>query len=225
MPTPLSVSSSATAGRLAVGARSLSIGRRPASSAAAKAFCARLSRSCAICCGIDPEPRAAAAASSISSLHLPLLDLPRQQLPQLFERPHRRHLLQLERAGLGVGEEVGDQPLEAADLAAGDRQQPLAGGGRAVLVELLLQHLHVEVERVERVADLVREPGGEGAEVGQPLGLGRLHLQPLRPPQRPARPRRRPRSAAASRRRRSATPGGSGRVRSTSIAAARARRG
>ena len=91
-----------------------------------------------------------------------------ERLAQLVEQIAGLRLRQRERPRPRVRQEVGDQVLEPRDLGAGDREQAVV---RAPIVRnrLLLEHLHVEVEAVERAADLVREAGGEGADVGELL--------------------------------------------------------
>ncbi|HEX2643427.1 MAG TPA: histidine kinase dimerization/phospho-acceptor domain-containing protein [Thermoanaerobaculia bacterium] len=105
---------------------------------------------------VHPDPRAGATVVQLD-LGAALADLPRQHLADPLQQAHRRDLLQLQRTGLRVSQEVGDQALQPGQLGAGDREQPLAHRRRAPLVDLLLEHLHVEAQRVERVADLVGE--------------------------------------------------------------------
>ena len=62
--------------------------------------------------------------------HVSSIAVAGQHRGRLLEQPGRRQLLELERARLGIGEEVGDQALQAADLGPGDRQQTMSRAGR-----------------------------------------------------------------------------------------------
>jgi hypothetical protein len=95
---------------------------------------------------VEPHPRGVAAVLHRHS-RAAFLDLARQHLAQALERPHRRYLRELQGAGLGIGQEVRGQPLEAVDLGTRDRQQAPARGhaAGALLDDLLLEHLHIKV--------------------------------------------------------------------------------
>ena len=63
-------------------------------------------------------------------------------------------------------EEVGDELVEPPRLAQHDPHEPLVLGGEPLGAA---EQLDAAGDRRERVAELVREPGGDGAEVGEPL--------------------------------------------------------
>ncbi len=100
--------------------------------------------------------------------------------PLLLERAHDlRHLFaQIQTPALfaaraRVVEQVGDQAIQAIDLAHGDVHQLAAvgvGAGRR------LQHLHRARDAGQRIADLVGDAGGQAPDAGQALGALDLEL-------------------------------------------------
>src|SRR5581483_10769616 len=73
------------------------------------------------------------------------------------------------------GEELGQEAVELGDLAP----QALGEARRVVPAALPLDELREPGDRAERVPDLVREPGREPSDRGEPLVPGRRAPEPL----------------------------------------------
>ena len=181
MPGPLSSTRSSTSGPRWAAARTTR-GSRRVLGGGGQGVLSQVEQELPDLARVDPQERAAGAVGR-REVDPARARLARQQLARLLQQVARRHLLDLERARPGVGEEVGHQVLEPPDLAPRDPEQPTPGRCVPAVSELFLEHLHVEVERVERVADLVGEARGQGADVGHALGLGRLLLELVTAPQ------------------------------------------
>ncbi len=124
------------------------------------------------------------AAAAVADLHGDAggPELAGHHLGAVAQEFGRSRLLELQLLRTRIAQEVGHEAFQATDFRTRDRDQTLRGARR----HLFLEHLHVQVQRVQGTADLVREAGSEGADVGHLFRLLRLPLDQGGPPRKAA---------------------------------------
>jgi hypothetical protein len=136
----------------------------------------------------DDELALGAPQPQLHALHLRLR---REEVDEVLQQVVHVHRLLVQLDLAGVAQEVVDDVAQAARLLLHGLQpadHPPVGG--VVGVEVFAEELEVELDGRERVLDLVGEPAGERAQLGEALGLARAALEAVHPPVRdhPATP-------------------------------------